>query len=145
MPNSRKMTKRERRVLIWFVLCREWVLIAIGVLTMGISLSSLFSNHPAERISGLVLALLLLLAMGLFVWIKLQKDLRAGLVCEEDVDVRAKRQERGEATTTYWLVDSEGGEYEVPHRWYTWVEPRQAYTLTYTAELRIVLSAKRAL
>ena len=145
MTGSRQITNRERRFLVSFVLSREWVLIAIGVLTMGISLSGLLSNKVAERIMGLVLAFLLLLAMVLFVWIKLRRDLRSGHVREEDVVIRAKRQERREATTSFWLVDGEGREYEVSHRWYTWVEPRQSYTLTYTAELRIVLSAKRAL
>ena len=145
MQASRKITGREKRALISFVLAREWVLIAIGVLTTGISLSGLFSNHAAERIMGFLLAFLLLLAMGLFVWIKLRGDLQCGMVHEEDVGIRAKRRERGEATTTFWLVDDRGGEYEVSHRLYTWVEPRQSYTLIYTANMRIVLSAKRAL
>ena len=143
MQRSQKMTRGEVWYLIRFVLRREWVLLAIGVLTMGVSLSSLLSNRPAERVSGLALALLLLVAMSLFVWIKLRKDLSTGEVCEEDVDIQAKRQESGEATMTYWLVDIDGIEYEVSHRWYTRVEPRQAYRLTYTARLRIVLSVER--
>ena len=143
MARSQKMTRGEVWYLVRFVLCREWVLLAIGVLTMGVSLSSLLSNHPAERVSGLALALLLLVAMSLFIWIKLRKDLRTREVCEEDVDIQAKRQESGEATMTYWLVDIDGTEYEVSHRWYTRVEPRQAYRLTYTAGLRIVLSVER--
>jgi hypothetical protein len=143
MPQLREMTKEEKRQLIGLVLGREWVLLAIGVLVMGISLSYLLSSRPYEQIMGLALAILLLVAMGLFVWSKLQRDLKDPMLGERDVTIVEKHQTKGETTYSYWLVDEHGVEYDAPHRVFTRVEPGQMYHLVFTQHLHIVLSVER--
>ena len=143
MSSSKKMTNRERGQLVRFVLAREWVLLAIATLTLGISLSFLLSTNSGERLAGLVLAGLVLLATALFVWIRLEQDLRAGQVAQTRVHVYNKRAERREATVRYLIIDDEGIEYEVSHHWFRKLAVGESYQLFHTPQLRIVLAVER--
>jgi uncharacterized protein HemX len=140
----RSMTVREKWRLVLFVLEREWVLVATGFLVSGISLSALLSRNAAERAAGVVLALLLWLAMGLYIWIKLQSDLRAAEVCTKEIEVREKRVQRQEATVSLYLVDRDGQSYEVSQRHFNQADSGQTYRLTCTSRLYIVLAMERA-
>jgi hypothetical protein len=140
----RTMTVREKWRLVLFVLGREWVLVATGLLVSGISLSALFSQDAAERAAGALLALLLWLAMGLYIWIKLQADLKAKQICTKEIEVREKRMQRQEATTSLYLIDREAEAYEVSQRHFNQANTGQVYRLTYTARLHIVLVMERA-
>jgi hypothetical protein len=142
--NPRTMTVHEKWMLVLFALGREWVLVATGFLVSGISLSALLSQDTAERAAGAILALLLWLAMGLYIWIKLQADLKAGEICTKEVQVCEKRVQRQEATTSLYLIDREGQAYEVSQRHYNQADTGQVYRLTYTGRLRIVLALERA-
>jgi hypothetical protein len=142
--NPRAMTIREKWRLVLFVLGRDWVLVATGFLVSGISLSALLSETAYERGVGAVLALLLWLAMGLYIWIKLQADFRAGQVCSKEVEIHEKRVQRQEAATLLYLIDREGQKYEVAERHFNKADTGQVYLLTYTCRLHIVLAMERA-
>ena len=142
--NPRTMTIREEWRLVLFVLGREWVLVAAGLLVSGISLSALFSQDAAERAAGVLLALLLWLAMGLYIWIKLQADLKARQICIKEIEVREKRTQRQEATTSLFLINRETEAYEVSQRHFNQANIGQVYRLTYTVRLHIVLVMERA-
>jgi hypothetical protein len=142
--NPRAMTVREKWRLVLFALGREWVLVATGFLVSGISLSALLSQNAYERGAGVVLALLLWLAMGLYIWIKLRADLRAGQVCAKEVEVVDKQVQRQEATALLYLIDREGQRYEVAERHFNKAARGHSYLLTYTYRLRIVLAMEPA-
>ncbi len=139
----RAMTFHEKAQLVLFVLARESVLVVLGFLVAGISLTGLLSQNARARMLGALLALLLLVAMGVYVWIKVGPDLKSGRMCCGDVEVRGKRVERREATTAYYLVSAENGRYEVSRELFDRIYEGQIVRITYTNKLQIVLHLER--
>lgn len=136
------MTTEERQKLIRFVIAREWVVLLAGLLMVGVSLSATIGPHVSERASGIVLAVLLLLAMALFVWMRAEDDLAAGEVMREEIILAGKETERHEAAIMRFIYDLDGRRYQVSRICYDNLKKGQSYELLYTSEQRIVLEAK---
>ncbi len=141
--DTRAMTFHEKAQLILFVLAREWVLVMLGFLVAGISLTGLLSQNARARMLGGLLALLLLVAMGLYVWIKVGPDLKNGRVHAADVEVREKRIERHEATTAHYLISAANGRYEVSRELFDQTYEGQIVRIIYTDKLQIILHLER--
>jgi len=139
----RAMTLREKAQLILFVLAREWVLVMLGFLVAGISLTGLLSQSVRARMLGALLALLLLVAMGLYVWIKVGPDLKNGQMHTADVEVREKQIGQHEATTAYYLISAEDDRYEVSRELFDRILEGQIVRINYTGKLRVVLHLER--
>ena len=137
------MTAGERRALVLFIWAREWVLMTIGALMVGMSLTLAPSARVLERGVGVALALLLLLAMGLYLWAKARRDLLAGRVAEREADIVAKTVERRQATTLYYLSDVAANRYEVSSQTYERAQEGETYRMVHTLGTHIVLSLTR--
>lgn len=142
----RPMTGREKWQLVAFVAQREWVLLTTGILLAGAA--ACFISGPGStwwhRLGSSAVSILLLVAVGLFLWMRLARDLRDGRVGETVVTAVQRTSERHEGAVIREMVTAKGERFEVSAMAYEDIRPAGRYRLVYTVEQHIALVCEQA-